>query len=340
MKGNYYYLQKIFLVLLGTIFSISLLRAQSEVKKELIAILTKDESLVYGDECAFIGTSDGSLSFVTMVFDQQNNIEYYHYHHGGKEGPFRDTDPAWWSKCNESVLSDCASYESPLPTKLERYIDEKTGCVVFKGRKYGPFLQVLYLVVAPRDKAFYCIALTPGMDMYFFDSQNRVIPVTGVIDGMYLSPDGNSAFVKMVGDYNPYDLEAMYNSNIVKARERNMGVYLIGIDSTTYGPFDHRQLYDVWFTRNNKFAFRLNSDVYLDGKILLQVPERASTCDIIISDDATQYAIIDGENIKFQDGSAFPAPIAFGVYKKDGTGMIRWIIQEEGKKIMSYTREF
>lgn len=330
--------QKLMLLLLGLCIASNCL-PQSDVKKELIAVLTPNESLIYDDACTFNGNSAGDLSFATMVFNQ-DNIDYYYYHHGGKEGPFTDTDPAWWSKCNESVLSDCASHTSPTPTKLDRYIDENTGSVIFKGRKYGPFLQVIQLVVTPRDKTFYCIALTPGMDMYFFDSQNRVLPVSGVVDGIYVSPDGNSAYVKMVGDYNPFDLEAMYNTNLNKAGSRNTGIYLIGIDSTIYGPFDHRSLYDVWFTRNNKWAFRLNSDVYVDGKVLLQVPERASTCDIIINEDVTRYAIIDGENIVFQDGTSFPAPIAFGVYEKDGTGVIRWIVQEEGKRIMSYTRDF
>jgi len=335
MKKNYFLTLLFFVVL----FAINL-PAQTGVEKKIIATLGPGETLANSENCFLLNKNPEYISFVTVA-GSGSDKQYFCYGKDGKRtGPVKQPDAAYWAECADNVVDNCVSDDQPDLTGMEKYLDPNDGSILFKGKKFGPYGQIILFNMSPDEQYIYAIALSAEMKMLYFDNTGRKVDITGMPEQIIISPDGKTSYVKVKGSLNPFDPEALQKMINDPEETNNPKVFLFGIDGNKYGPYPSSSFNDTWFTPSGQWVIYANSEIYLNGKLLFKVDEYVSRCDIWISTTGTNYAWANYEKIMFRDGSSFIAPLTIEYIVENSKGYLKWISLEDEKNLVFYRRPF
>jgi hypothetical protein len=313
--------------------------AQTGIEKRVITALGPGESLVYGENCFILSRNPESISFVTVV-KSGSEKQYFCYGKDGKKvGPVKSPDPSYWSACADNKVDNCVVNNEPNMAGIEKFMDPD-GSLTFQGKKFGPEGQPILYNISSGQQNIYAISLTPEMKMVYFDNTGRTVDISGMPEQIIVSPDGKSSFVKVKGSLNPFDPEDMQKMINDPEESNNPKVFLFGIDGKKYGPYGASEFNDTWFTSSGQWIMYMNSEIYLNGKVLFKVDGYVSKCDIWINKTGDDYAWANYEKITFKNGTAFTAPLSIEYDVENGKGTLKWLALEEGKSLVFYNKPF
>jgi hypothetical protein len=222
---------------------------------------------------------------------------------------------------------------------IEKFMDPD-GSLMFQGKKFGPEGQLILYNISSGQQNIYAIALTAEMKMIYFDNTGRKIDITGMPEQIIVSPDGKTSFVKVKGSLNPFDPEDMQKMINNPEESNNPNVFLYGIDGSKYGPYSASSFSDTWFTSSGQWIMYINSEIYLNGKVLFKLDEYVSKCDIWINKTGDDYAYANYEKIIFKNGTTFTAPLSIESVIENGKGYLKWLALENSKDLVFYKKPF
>jgi hypothetical protein len=313
--------------------------AQTGIEMRVIATLGPGETLAHDEDCFILDKNPESISFVTVV-KNGNERQYYCYGKDGrKTGPVKSPDPSYWADRGDKVVDNCMVNNDANMAGYEKYMSPD-GSITYEGKKYGPYGQPILYNMSADEKRLYAIALSADKKMTYFDNTGQKVEITGMPEQIIISPDGKTSFVKVKGSLNPFDPDAIQKMINDPEETNNPKVFLIGIDGNKYGPFSASSFNDTWFTPSGQWIMFINSEIYLDGKVLFKTDGYVSKCDIWINEAGDDYAWANYENIIFRNGTKFTAPLVIESVVENGKGYLKWLALEKGKDLVFYKKQF
>jgi hypothetical protein len=313
--------------------------AQTDIEMRVIATLGPGETLAHDEDCFILDKNPESISFVTVV-KSGNERQYYCYGKDRKKvGPVKSPDPSYWADCSDKVVDNCMVNNDANMAGFEKYMSQD-GSITFGGKKYGQYGQPILYNMSKDEKHLYAIALSEDKKMTYFDNTGQKVEITGMPEQIIISPDGITSFVKVKGSLNPFDPDAIQKMINDPEETNNPKVFLIGIDGNKYGPFSASSFNDTWFTPSGQWIMLINSEIYLNGKVLFKTDGYVSKCDIWINKAGDDYAWANYENIIFKNGTKFTAPLAIESVTENGKGYLKWLSLEKGKDLVFYKKQF
>ncbi len=328
-------MKTIILTLLFALCS-TLLFPQNAVEKKLIAKLGPGEKLAHGENSFMLTKNPETFSFVTISGSGDSKQYFCYGKDGSKTGPVKEPNPSYWAETKDNPAEDCIPNDEPQDADMMQYMDWASGSVNFNGKTYGPYGQLIKMHVTVDGQNFFAVAMNAEMKITFFDSKNRKVELINAPEEIIVSPDGTKAYAKVKGTINPFEpgaIEKMMNN---PEEMNNPPINLVGIDGTKIGPFSDKQYKDAWFIAPAKLVVYNNSEVSVDGKLLFRSEDYISPCDMWIGSDGKSYAWANYQNLIFNDGTKYAAPI---VINHTG-GFLKWITLENGTDLVFYKKSF
>ena len=310
--------------------------SQAPTKTKLYSLLP-NESLVYGENCFPISNNGNDLFVVTQM-----NGNYFIYENGKRRGPISQLTTDMIKNCNRPQ-KPCAVYDPQSNNEenlFDKFIvgqDDGSMLIKFNGKTFGPYKQVYDIQLSADKSKFAATVSDLNRKKMVVLSIGKIVPLNGLPNRMYISPDGTVALVRTGFDY---DVDNFDPSTI--NMEAATQVNLVTTDGGKFGPYngdDFRDYY-VWFckTTQNHWVIELSGKYLLDGKTPLNIPDGFSNCDIWLSPDGKRFAVSNYEKIQFSDNTSILSPIEFTVVEKDGKLIFNCITLENDRDISVCTK--
>jgi hypothetical protein len=314
--------------------ALAALPAPTQVSQKKLAALGPGEALVVqesillsggGPDC---GTED---FFIVSRTTGPEASRFFVTDKTGRKGPF--------DKITEAMLRKGAGLE-PKPAHYEEEgsvegIEESgaRGSFSFRGKTYGPFQQLLGAQVTADKARFYALAAKDGK-LHFLSSDGRDVPAAGMPEGIRTSPDGMKAVAVCRGTLTLIDGVQVDPSKIDPASFDD--VYVYGIDGTKLGPL--RDFGEAWFAAgSSRWLCTAGTAAYLDGRLLREFDERIDKRTFWI-DDASHFAWIEKEELRFADGARYPFPVMIRSDRRAGNTSLCWISVQKNGDVLAYQR--
>lgn len=315
--------------------ALAVLPAAAQVTQKKIATLGPGEIIVTGETHLLTGQGPGCTTEDFFIVSQSTGgakSRFFTYDKSGRKGPFE--------KITESMLRAGASYD-PLPAyyvseaSIEG-IEEDGNRLIFKGKTFGPFQQVLQIQVTPDKSRFYALVAKAGA-LRFIGSDGRDVPAAGMAGNIMISPDGTKAVATCRGTLTLIDGVKVDMSKIDPSTFDD--VYLYTIDGAKLGPFHQNQDFgEVWFAAGSQnWLFDLGQNIYFNGKLILKFGERIDKERFWI-DDEKHYAWVEGDELGFEDGAKYPYPVMIRHEKSAGKTALCWISVQKNGDVAAYQR--
>jgi hypothetical protein len=338
-------MRKIILIMIVCAGSIAMIQAQKASKTTILTLQT-GEQLIYGENCFNIG-SGGKNTLVFTSMSTGGKIQYFLYENGLKKGPFTEIKPDM-VKCGGSTYTkNCARqpHSGDFSDQTDKYVTinqaDGRATINLNGKTYGPYFSINHLVVSADKKKFYAIIMDPmTMKSDFICSDGRTVPLGGSGDGIYVSPDGNEAYVFQKGTIN---LEELMKSggDMSKINIDDMNkVFLVSITGKKLGPFENLNSGETWFCRtNNGLLYRMGYDVYLNGSKLYTLSDTPDPCTFWLSSDSKRYAVVSYDKLLFSNGESYPYPLEVELIIENGKMYLSWVALENGTNLVLFKKE-
>lgn len=318
-----------------------------KANKTTLLTMQDGEQLVYGENC-FNLNAGGKNAVIFTSKSAGGKVQFFMYENGVKKGPYDEVKQDL-IKCNGSTYSkNCARQgnSADMDDVMEKYvaINQADGKASIKldGKTYGPYLAVSHLFVTADNKKFYAVVVNASnMKTEFVCSDGRVVVVNGGADGIYVSPDGNEAYLFQRGLINIEEI-IRNGGDISKI---NMGdlekVLLLNINGKQFGPFDKLSNSEVWYCKtNNGLIYRVENEIYLNGVKFTTLKETPDPCTFWLSNDGKKNAVVNYDKIVFSDGESFPYPLEVEHVIVNGKTYLIWAALENGTNLVLYKKEF
>ncbi len=322
-------------------------KPQNAVKTTLLT-LPSGEQLVYGENCFNVSTG-GKNSLIFTSKSVGGKLQFFAYENGVKKGPF-DQIKEEMVKCSGSGLYDksCArqANSGDMSNIFEKYItinqNDGKATINFNSKTYGPYYAVSNLIITNDNKKFYAIVMNAAtMKSEFICSDGKTVAVEGSADAIYLSPDGNEAYMFQKG---MIKMEDLINSggDISKINMNDLEkVFIISISGKKLGPFDKYQIGDFWYCKsNNNLIYRNGYDVYVCNVKLVTLKENPDPCTFWLSNDNKKYGVVSYDKIIFNDGESFAYPLEVNYIMENGKTYLTWVALENETNLVLYKKEF
>ncbi len=339
-------MKKIYLSIVIVIALIYYVDAQKANKTTLVS-MQDGEQLVYGENCFNLNLG-GKDAVIFTSKSTGGKVQFFMYENGVKKGPYDEVKQEL-IKCNGSTYSkNCARFanSSDIGEVMEKYVvinqADGTASIKLDGKTYGPYIAVSHLFVTGDNKKFYAVVVNVStMKTEFICSDGRMAVVNGGADGIYVSPDGNEAYLFQRGLINVEEI-VRNGGDISKL---NMGdfekVLLLNINGKQFGPFDKLSSSEVWFCKtNNSLIYRVGNDVYLNGMKSLTLQDTPDPCTFWLSNDSKKNAVVNYDKIVFSDGESYPYPLEVETVISNGKTYLIWASLENGTNLVLYKKEF
>jgi hypothetical protein len=206
---------------------------------------------------------------------------------------------------------------------------------------------------------FTAIVANDDMKFNVISSESTVQPIKANISELLVSNSGKKflAIEKQGDEIDPnlmnIDYSKLTTDQIMKmardmeekkksAGEPQAFIYTTG--GKKFGPYPVESIsdYNPAFckTGGENWYMLIDNTLYINGiKIKEFTDITPSTCNIWISTDGKRYVVIDYDKMYFSDGSKYNAPIKITTANKDGKTLFKWVAFENGKELISYSRE-
>lgn len=323
---------------LGMIFTVlAFLPAAAQLSQTKLATLGKGEVIVVQESVLLSGTGPGCASenfFIVSQTTASGTSRFYVYDKAGRKGPF--------DKISESMLRAGAGFE-PKPA----YYDEEAsiegfeetdprGSFSFRGKKYGQFQQIQRVQVSADRAQFYALVAKAGK-LRFISSDGRDVPAGGMPEAIKISPDGTKAVAVCRGSLTLIEGVQVDMSKIDPSSFDEVSLYTI--DGAKLGPFSKGQDFgEVWFAAGSgNWLFDLGSSIYLNGSLLRKFSERIDKSTFWV-DDATHFAWVEAEELRFSEGAKYPGPVMIRHEKIAGKTTLCWISVQNNGDVVAFRR--
>ncbi len=310
--------------------------AAQVVQKKLVTLgpgetLVTDESILLG--CAGPDCAAGDWFMVTRA-ERSGKVQYFILDKSGRKGPY--------DKVLESMLKPKPGCEpTPAYDKSESSMnglgvsgDGKS--LTFKGKTFGPFQQVMGAAVAPGGSRFYALVAKAGQ-LRFIASDGRDVPAKGMPEKIVIGPGGTKAVAVCIGTLTLIEGVKVDPSKIDASAFESTSLFTI--DGQAFGPFGKdKDFGEIWFTADApNWLFNLGRTVYFNGAALKPFPERVNKSTFWI-DDASHYAWVAGEELRFSDGAVYYFPVMVRPQKGAGKTTLCWISVQKNGDVVAYSR--
>jgi hypothetical protein len=334
-------MKRITLIIIAAAILLAAAIAQTPLPGRKLATLGPDEYIVSEESCLLAG-GPGCLAddfFLVTSARVGGKYVFFTYDKSGRKGPF--------PKVTEAMLRPCATPEarkfylevSMLPEGLDMKPDpanRRNQIVEFQGKKLGPFQQLYMAVVSP-DKSKAVVVGLRDKVLRFTSSDGRDVAAVGMPEGLVLSRDGGKAVLVCRGNL------TLYEGMDLKPESMDMthieDVTLYALDGKKYGPFKKSDDFgEAWSLADSPdWLFTVGKTAYFNGTPLKPFAERVSKSRFWI-DDATHYAWLENEQLRFSDGASFPNPVMLKWEKKAGKATLCWISILPNRDVVGYSR--
>jgi hypothetical protein len=330
-----------------TLFATAILLAaafgQAPLAGRKIATLGPDESIVTNESVLLAGGAAGCLAddfFLVTSLYKSGKTTNFTYDKSGRKGPL--------AKITESMLKQGLADVEPRkfylenetsPEGLEEVPDpanRRQHFIQFGGKKAGPFLQALMASVAP-DKSRAFVAGVRDKVLRFASTDGRDVAAVGMPQQLAMSRDGGKAVLVCLGSLTMYDGLDLKPESLDMTQFENTTLFTL--DGKKFGPFKKSDDFgEAWFlAESSDWLFTVGKTAYFNGTPLKPFVERISKSHFWI-DDASHYAWLENEQLKFSDGAVYPNPVMLKWDRKGGRTTLCWISILPNRDVVSYSR--
>jgi hypothetical protein len=331
---------------------------QTQATKKVLLTLQPGETLQTSESCIELSYAANQLYVVTRKGDK-----LFVYEGGQRKGPF-NANAVKIKDC--SGVSDylCAIYNHKQADALSEMVTySETGkmALKFKGKTYGPYKMVTDVKVAEDKSWFYALVVNDGKFLVV-GSDVQTQPIDGNASKIMVSSNGKRYLVVckegegLDAAMMSMDMSKMSQEKLLelmkKQAEKNEKAgppqtYVYTNGGKKFGPYPTAELSEnnpaFNITGGENWYMIMDNVLYLNGVKIKQFSTdnvSLNTCNIWISPDGKRYAYTSYKNLVFSDGATFASPLKLDSEKKDGKTYLKWISLENGKDIVSYTKEF
>jgi hypothetical protein len=350
-------LSKLYFVLILFLITLVSSNGQQEAAKlsrKLLFSIGEGEKAVFSESS--IALSPIGNSVIVLTSDDEGRI--YVYDNGKKRGPFKDINETGVTLPEVNPEEYDPILRRVSDTDYEKYItynDSGEVTLKFGSKSYGPFQFILEFYSTNDKTAFSAIVMK--------DRKPQIISSTGikvVLDGQptynWLSPSGKKLMVTTVKENNvagellSRDMSKMSSDEIARLGKEMAGkqvkppeAYVCFQDGKKYGPFDPKKITasNPAFekTGGENWLLTMDSKLYINGvavKDLLN--EHLSPANVWLTQDGKRYVIIVYNRIEFNDGSIFKDPLRIRISIAKNKITIWWLLLENEKDIVLYSK--
>jgi hypothetical protein len=308
-----------------------------------LATLGPDEYIVTNESVLLTGGAAGCLAddyFLVTEARRSGKNAFYTYDKTGRKGPF--------DKMTESMLRNCGGDTEAhkfyldngmSPEGLEMGPDpanRRLQFVTFNGKKIGPFQQILMAAAAPDKSRAFAVGVRDKI-LHFASTDGRDVAAAGIPEKLVFNADGSKAVLLCKGHI------TLYEGMDIKAENMDLSsledTTLYALDGKKYGPFKKNTDFgDVWFLAGSPdWLFTVGPTAYFNGVPLKPFAEQIGKSSFWI-DDASRYAWLEDDKLKFSDGASFPNPVMLRWEKKAGRTTLCWISLLPNRDVVAYSR--
>jgi hypothetical protein len=316
--------------------------AQTPLPGRKIATLGPEEYIVSEESCLLAGGS-GCLAddfFVVTHGRVAGKTVFFTYDKSGRKGPF--------SRITEDMLKPCAAKMEPHKFYLESDssnegleevpdpANQRQHFIRFGGKRVGPFQQTLSAGIAP-DKSRAFIAGIRDKVLHFASTDGRDVAAVGMPQQIAISRDGGKAVLVCLGNLTMYEGIDLKPESLDMTQFENISLFTL--DGKKFGPFKKSDDFgEAWaLAESPDWLFTVGKTAYFNGTPLKPFGEQISKSRFWI-DDATHYAWLEDEQLRFSDGVAFPNPLMLKWEKKAGKTTLCWISILPNRDVVGYSR--
>ncbi len=316
---------------------------QAPVTPRKLATLGPEEYIVT-DECLLltggaVGCVPDDYFIVTQARHSGKNV-FFTYDKNGRKGPFDKMTDDLLRKGTPAAEPHKFYFESEMSMEgIEEATDPGDSgkhFLEYKGKRVGPFQQFLLATVAPDKSRFFALGVR-DKKLRFASSDGRDVPAGGQPGTLAFSPDGTKAVVKCMGSI------TLYEGIQIKPEDMSPTMFddatLYTLDGKKYGPFNKKDDFgEVWFLADsNDWLFTVGPTAYFNGAPLKPFKEQIRKASFWI-DDASHYAWLEDDRLKFSDGASYPNPVMLKWDKKAGKTTLCWISIGPNRDVAAYSR--
>jgi len=316
---------------------------QAPLSPRKLATLGPEEYIVTDESELLVGGAAGSLTadfFIVTQARLSGKYVFFTYDKSGRKGPF--------DKMTENLLRKGTPAGEPRKFYYEPEMsmdgiqevtdraDRSKHFLEFKGKRVGPFQQFLLASVLP-DKSRIIALGVRDKKLRFASSDGRDVPAGGQPEALIFSPDGTKAVVKCMGAI------TMYEGLQIKPEDMSPTMFddttLYTLDGKKYGPFGKKDNFgEVWFLADSSdWLFTVGPTAYFNGAPLKPFKDQIHKSSFWI-DDASHYAWLEDEQLKFSDNASYPNPVMMKWEKKAGKTTLNWISIGSNRDVSAYSR--
>jgi hypothetical protein len=350
MKGK-----KLFQYIIWLFLIIPAIEAQEDVTRKVLLSLQPKEYIITNESCLNISSTDDQPYLVTW----QDKLLYV-YENSVRKGPYKNTNEIKFRNCGEDKSAECSVFNYPEQEEMMQLYVEVTDAgaynIKFKGQTYGPYTFVSGFHVSPDKSMFVAVAANQQMKFSLITSDGLQQNIDGTFERIIISPSGNQYLV-LVKETEGIDMSAlskMSGEELMKymqeqaQKQQNAGeplTQIYGTGGKLYGKYRSSDIYPnnpaYCQTGGDNWYMVFDNALYVNGHLLKQFDDNFSvqTCKVWLSADGKRYALVGYNEIIFSDGNSYPPPIQLKVEKSAGKTILKWIALENGKDLVSYSKE-
>ena len=316
---------------------------QTPMSPRKLATLGPDETIVTDESDLLTGGTAGCLVddfFIVTQVPRGGNSIFFTYDKSGRKGPFVRMTEGLLRKGTPAQEPHKFYFESePSVEGIQEETDPKDltkQFLEFSGKRVGPFQQFLLASISPDKSRIFALGVR-DKKLRFAASDGRDVPAGGQPESLIFGPVGTKAIAKCMGTI------TVYEGLQLKPEDMNPTMFddttLYTLDGKKYGPFTKKDDFGkVWFlSDSDDWLFTVGPVVYFNGAPLKPFKDRIRETSFWI-DDATHYAWLEDEQLKFSAGASYPNPVMLKWEKKAGKTTLCWISIGPNRDVVAYSR--
>jgi hypothetical protein len=313
--------------------------SQNNATRQKKATIGAGESILTEESCFILNSGKDDIFFITRKFDRAdpNSVkQFYVYDNGVKKGPLTAVPEEMMKKCGDTN-NECAAYEPQgnIENSDESIIQVNDNTITFKGKQFGPYDQIASFAFT-KDKSKFWAVVVIEKKYNMICSDGRKLELLGFPDRIIVSPDGNYAVIKCLGNMKSIDDAA---SMMVQGALDKVTIY--AIDGKKFGPFSNEEFNNngIWYPSTcNSYFFVIGQKLYRDG-IYVKDFESINKCGFWTSSDGKRFVNVSYDNIVFSDGEIYPYPLRVKLITEGGKTFVKWVSLDNITDVVLYKKE-
>jgi hypothetical protein len=336
-------------------FSIGL-RAQQEIKRELLLTIPENETMVTGESRFVVGCTSKQNCIITR---DNEKSKFYTYQNGTKIGAFNSIYDAFnKNSINESNNSNSLVMSDDVLRSTDFVTVNDSGLFLLNhlGKVYGPYKLLMNAVISEDKQVFHAIVRTEDNRQAMVSNAYAPIFLEGNIMTLSASSSGKTALVCVMSgidvmgemiklkELNLSDEE--YQARLMKLMEESakqtaaslMTVYTS--NGHKFGGYVKEKIGSAnpsfCKTGGEHWMMIFENKLYVDGSVVTDFKDGLiGLNDVWISADGVKYIYRTDEKLVFSDGRTYDYPLMLDYCKESNE--ITWVVLENKNTFVKYS---